>query len=690
MDGDQQLQLHSIGWRLVLALAAAMLFPLAIYALITIELGYSDEHRFEETATLARAQAISDAVDARLGSAIATMRVLATIRSIGESNWVEAYFRSRAIARLDPDWQDVALIDLAKGTRVYDLRDPTPGAHQVDRGEAEALAGQSRGNPVFSNVNRTGKSATLDLAMAIGPVDHPRYLLRVALDPALVQRILVSKAPREGVSAVVDRRGMFIARTKAWATRLGTPATIYVRRAIAGGSGGIYSGTTYEGLASYTAFTTSALTGWSVHVAVSSDVFDRPKDSSRAAGVLAAIASLALAGLLIFLVVRLTAMRQAAVSRSQQLQRLETVGKLTGGVAHDFNNMLAIVIGSLELAQRRMANGNTDIVRFIDSAMDGARRAADLTSRLLAFSRRQTLAPVVIDVNALISGMTELLRRTLPQNIRIDFNLDPGLWTALVDPGLLENAILNLAVNARDAMPNGGSLTISTRNVAGGGGGKQDQIQIEVTDSGSGMAPEVVERAFEPFFTTKEVGRGTGLGLSQIHGFAHQSGGTVAIKSALGKGTAVTLSLPRHDSPNAVEPVPTAVGQTADADGIGHEVILLVEDEQLLRDTTAEALRDLGYTVNDAANAEQALALLRARHDIGLLISDIVMPGMNGRELAKKALELNAELRVILISGFDKIQVDGDTSVLRKPFGMAELARRVRWEFDQTNSSAAR
>ncbi len=536
--------------------------------------------------------------------------------------------------------------------------------------------------PQFSNIDKDGDGRPELLAFMQIEVDGaPAYLLTVTLDPQLVQRILLASAPSEGVSAVVDRRGRFIARTKAIDARIGTPATNYVRDAIRNGRAGIYQGVTYEGLENYTAFFTSGKTGWSTHIAVSSQLINKPQFGWRLTAALAGLLGLLFAIAMALLALRIMSASREADERLRRSERLESVGKLTGGIAHDFNNMLAIVIGSLELAQKRLARGNPDVIRYIENAMDGANRAADLTRRLLAFSRRQPLAPAATDVNALVRATGELLRRTLESNIEIRFELADDLWPTFVDPGQLENALVNLAVNARDAMPAGGTLVVATANRKSEPGRPEGMVAIIVTDTGAGMAPDVVERAFEPFFTTKEVGRGTGLGLSQIHGFATQSGGEAIIESELGRGTSVTLLLPRYAGAS-VGVIERREDQSL-PEGKAEEILLVVEDEERVRKTTVETLRSLGYTVRHAGDALEALAILDTQPGVRLMLTDIVMPGMNGRELAKRVSETHPEIRVLLTTGYEREKIDGaEDRILYKPFGFGELARRVRQELD--------
>ncbi|SDC51237.1 Signal transduction histidine kinase [Sphingomonas sp. YR710] len=680
-------QRFGLGWRMLFALIAATMLPLAIYAFITISLDYRDDRVTTETATLARARQIGDRVDTRLEATAATMRALSTIRSIKARNWSEAYDRSAEIAALDPDWKSVALIDLKEDTELFDLRRPKGQSRHIDGTTARALAVRSRTVPTFSGVVAgPDRQFEIQAFLAIGAAPGSTYLLKVSLNPQLVQRILLASAPHEGVSAVVDRNGLFIARSKGWPERLGTPGTIYVQNAIAHGRSGLYKGVTWEGFPNYTAFTTSPLTGWSSHVAVSSALIDTPQTSGRLASILAALASLALAVLLTFVILNLVAQRRAADQRAQQMGRLEAVGQLTGGIAHDFNNMLAIIIGSLDLAQRRFTKGDTDIGRYLDNAMGGAHRAADLTRRLLAFSRRQSLTPAPVDTNQLISTMGELLHRTLAADITIATRLAADLWPTFVDAAELENAILNLAINARDAMPDGGTLTITTANVDRRPGEKADHVAITVTDTGTGMTPDVVSRAFEPFFTTKDVGRGTGLGLSQIHGFAVQSGGEALISSQPGKGTAVTILLPRHRlRTGELIQTQTSLKDGQTPEGKPEEIILVVEDEDQVRTTTVEALRSIGFTVLHAADGEDALIIVQRWPGIRIVLTDIVMPGMSGRELAKRIARLQPAIRTFFVSGFERDENEqDDRPILRKPFSVAELARFVRSALDES------
>jgi len=390
--------------------------------------------------------------------------------------------------------------------------------------------------------------------------------------------------------------------------------------------------------------------------------------------------------------------REQAEAKVRQMQKMEAIGQLTGGVAHDFNNMLAVIISALQLAQRRIARGETGIDRFIDSAMDGARRAATLTSRLLAFARRAPLTPTVFDPNRVISGMSELLRRTLGEAIEFETVLSGGLWRVNADIGELENAILNVCVNARDAMPHGGKLTIESANTyldqtyadAAADVSPGQYVMIAITDTGGGMPPDVKAQAFEPFFTTKEVGKGTGLGLAHVHGFMKQSGGHVAIYSEMGVGTTVKLYLPRTQSAaeETTSPLPSAASEDLPA-GDASTIILVVEDEERVRALSVASLRDLGYTVIHADHGAQALEVLAQQPGVSLLFTDIVMPGMSGRKLADEAKARYPALKVLYTTGYTRNAivhngaVDADARLLMKPYSISELARKVRAVLDE-------
>ncbi len=381
--------------------------------------------------------------------------------------------------------------------------------------------------------------------------------------------------------------------------------------------------------------------------------------------------------------------REVAEEKLRQSQKMDAIGQLTGGIAHDFNNMLTGITGSLDLIRRRLDAGRThDVARFMDAATSSAQRAAALTHRLLAFARRQPLDTKPTDVNALIVGMDDLLRRTLGEQTQFEIALGEGLWPALTDFNQLENAILNLALNARDAMPEGGRLRIETANTQRGAShATADEditpgpyVAVCVSDTGMGIAPDVLAKVFDPFFTTKPLGQGTGLGLSMIYGFAKQSGAHVRIESKLGQGTTVKLYLPRAEA--AESPVGEArPAQTPRGRG---EAVLVVEDDPTVRLLMIEVLAELGYAHHEAADGREALPILQSGARIDLMVSDVGLPGMNGRKLADLAREILPDLKVLFVTGYaESAAVRADflapgMELLTKPFTLDALGTKIR------------
>jgi len=377
--------------------------------------------------------------------------------------------------------------------------------------------------------------------------------------------------------------------------------------------------------------------------------------------------------------------RAAAEAQLRQIQKLEAVGQLTGGIAHDFNNMLAVVVGALDLAQRKIGSGSVDVARHIDNAMEGANRAAHLTQRLLTFARQQPLSAKSIRPGALIANMSDLLDRTLGEQVTVKTTGLDGDWMAEVDPHQLENAIVNLAVNGRDAMDGEGALTIDAAQIVLGDGEigslrAGEYVRISVTDSGHGMTTDVLERAFEPFFTTKAVGRGTGLGLSQVFGFVRQSGGEVTIESALGAGTTVSLYLPRQ-----LERADGRTGVVAVVDTSTIEVpalsIMVVEDDPRVRSATVAALDELGHRPLAFGSGEEALGHLAEDDRFDLIISDVVMPGIKGPELVAQVVRRFPNIAVLFVTGYagDASEAEGfaDHELLRKPFTINALKNAI-------------
>ncbi|KAF0211160.1 MAG: Multi-sensor hybrid histidine kinase [Methylocystaceae bacterium] len=388
-----------------------------------------------------------------------------------------------------------------------------------------------------------------------------------------------------------------------------------------------------------------------------------------------------------------TTRREALESQLRQSQKLEALGHLTGGIAHDFNNMLGVIVASLHLLRRKLADSNEDCIQLIDSAMDGADRAAAMVRRLLAFSRRQPLSPRPLDPNKFVSSVSDMVRRALGEKIELETVLAGGLWTTKIDQHELESAIVNLAVNARDAMPDGGKLTIETANCYLDDAYASENIEvtpgqyvmIAVTDTGQGMPPEVLSQAFDPFFTTKPAGKGTGLGLSQVHGFVKQSGGQVKIYSEPGRGTCIKLYLPRFNHVEAPAELPLPRPRPLELPlGRPEELVLIVEDDDTARRVTAQGVRELGYSVLEAENGRVAIDIIRRRADIALMVTDVVMPDMDGARLAREAVFRRHSLRVLFITGYTRNAIvhngvlDKDVKLLTKPFTLEQLAIKMR------------
>ncbi|HEX4761997.1 MAG TPA: ATP-binding protein, partial [Sphingomicrobium sp.] len=377
--------------------------------------------------------------------------------------------------------------------------------------------------------------------------------------------------------------------------------------------------------------------------------------------------------------------RERVERELRQSQKMEAVGQLTGGIAHDFNNMLAVVVGGIDLAQRRLNGPRREVLMHLRNAMEGATRAAALTRRLLSFARSEPLLPERVDSRDLIGGMSDLLDRTLGERIRVEVDLAPDTWPSYVDPHQLENAIVNLAVNARDAMEGQGLMRIATTNVRLAANEVGDirageYVQISVTDTGCGMPPEVKERAFEPFFTTKPVGKGTGLGLSQIFGFAHQSGGEVGIESEVGKGTTVSIYLPRTEVAAPVRIHPAVQRTEAEDAHVAGARILLVEDDPRVRTATVDALEDLEYEPVACGSGAEAIELFKS-NEFDLVITDVIMPEMTGPELIKHLKSTQPrEFAVLFVTGYVGEGESDDLrghELLRKPFTVGALASSV-------------
>jgi PAS domain S-box-containing protein len=384
-----------------------------------------------------------------------------------------------------------------------------------------------------------------------------------------------------------------------------------------------------------------------------------------------------------------TAQLQEVEEALRQSQKMEAIGQLTGGIAHDFNNLLQGIIGALNLVEKRISEGRIgEVDRFLRGAISSAERAANLTHRLLAFSRKQPIDPRPVDVSQLVGSIEELLRRSLGEGIKMSFSMEPDLWLVRCDANQLENAFLNLAINARDAMPLGGTLEIGGSNITLDAGQAAlrdippgEYLRLAIRDSGSGMPPEVQSRAFDPFYTTKPLGRGTGLGLSTIYGFIRQSAGSVRIESEVGQGTLIEICIPRFSG--ELEPILPGVLDPSDNRAANREIVLVVEDEDIVRLLVVEVLNDLNYHVLEAIDGPSALRILNSSQRLDLMVTDIGLPDINGRQVAETAREKRPNLKILFMTGYaegaagDEFLEEG-MEIITKPFTMDKLANKIR------------
>ncbi len=648
-------------------IGAALALPIVILVVIQLWFAFNRERADVETRTLSNAQQIIELTDAQLNSDFALMQVLASADMVERHQWSAAYARAREIADLNPHWRDVIISDLNSRREIFRLSRQLGAPQPIDQiltAETSAVGRVRRDSPncpcVYLNTPIAGDG---------------NYLLTVAIDPSIFQAIAVNHSPSDAITAIVDRNGNFVARSAEFETRVGRPSTQYVRNAIASGDpSGIYDGVTWDGFRNSTAFALSRNSGWSAHIAIDSSLIDTPRTYSYVSVIVGALIALALAAMLILWALRDLSERRLAETRLAQTQKLEAVGQLTGGVAHDFNNLLTVVIGGLNMLLKRLEDPKQR--EIAQHMLEAAQRGDKLTKQLLAFSRGKQMELTPVDLHQLVPGMEELLRRSVDAGTGLEFNLHPDARWVRSDANQLELAILNLVINARDAMPEGGRIEISVKPSQ-----RDDCIEVSVRDNGMGMPKDVADRAFEPFFTTKPAGKGTGLGLAQVFGAARQSGGNAEIDSAPGQGSTVRLILPRTQAPAAKPEAPEEIAPANLGNGDGKRV-LVVDDEPGVRSFMAETLREAGYDAVEAEDPGAALRLLEARQP-DLLLTDYSMPGMTGLELAEHAkVRSNGSLRVLIVSGYadaDALEAsEARPTLLRKPFDERALIQAVR------------
>ena len=664
-------------------LAAAIALPLIILAGLLLYTQVNAERRMLETDSEAQAANIMRIVDAQLLAEIKVANVLAFAISSEPGDLGAAYALSNQFRAAAGTWRTVRLSDAA-GVELFDLRKPLGTGSSA----ASTSVVEFPNHPLCIGgivVNRDG-SFSLPLEVPVIRDGRVLYALTVELDPGSIHRLAMARYPKTSVvSAVVDRTGRFISRSLNPDEKLGHLGSAYLQEATKRGGDGIYTNVTLEGVPSYTAYVTSDVSGWSTHVALPATTFDGARLWSYVIWAVVLLLCALLSGALVWMTLRDLAEVRSDHERLLQVQKMEAVGHLTGGIAHDFNNLLTAIIGGLDLYLRRSDPTGRDR-RYLEGALEAAERGARLTSRLLAFSRIQKLAIKAVDVRATVDGMSELLRQSLGPNIDIRVVVNPGAEWVSTDAGQLELALLNLAVNARDAMPNGGTITFEAKRQNTLREGKPWAcVDISATDTGAGMEPDVRVQAFDPFFTTKGADKGTGLGLAQVYAFARQSGGDAKIESEPGRGTRVSLLLPladaRKTSPQSEPHLSTGLFAPA---GEGKRILVL-DDDQNVREVLVENLQAAGYIVFAASRGDEALAALPSFNP-DLIVLDFIMPGLNGAEVAARVRQMRPDQRILMVSGHhDSVllnTVGGNIPVLKKPFDGETLVRHVSQMFE--------
>ena len=632
--------------------------PLFLFVSFYLAFEAQNRQRAIERNALADAQLVAARVDGVLREALGASQSLASTSAIADPKIGLATSRADQFRRNNPNLVQIALDDNFKRARLFSLGHASPPGPFLESGKV-SLA-----------LRREGNCRCILISRGFAATDGGTRTLHVALSNASIFELLPRAYGDYEVSAVVDQRGHFVARSIADRERFDSPASIFVRRSTQGSTrAGFYRGKTLEGTGNYTAFARSGVSGWSAHIAMKAQRVDNPGLAFWISIGVALLLTLALASLLYLVARRQIEDTRAITRRIQEAQKLEALGQLTGGIAHDFNNLLTPIVGALD---RLMRSDNLDPRerRFAKGAFESAERAATLTSQLLSFSRRQKLEITIVDVTTVLKDVCELAGQALDTMHDLDCSTEAGTPPISSDKVQLELAILNLILNARDAIPDGGTVQIRAERVLEGG---RPSVAISVADRGSGMDPDTARRAQEPFFTTKPQGAGTGLGLAQVAEVARQSSGRLEIDSALGRGTTVRIILPAA--------APAAKVATDDAAGPGRALpgklkLLIVDDNADVRETIVQMVEADGHRVESVADGRTALAALSNRKP-DLLLVDFAMPGLNGAEVISSAHEILPGLPCLLITGYwdsEALAEYGVTCpILRKPFTNAAL-----------------
>ena len=657
--------------RLPWLIAAAALVPLLVFWIIESGFKAQEERRAIEASALATSEALQYRVDGVIQRHLTSLAVLATTGSLHRGDMRAFRARAAELITINFGWVAVSLIDGASGAPLADIGAASRRLALTARtagDKAPTIAGYARG---------AGCPCLIFTRTAIN-----------AGKPAIVRllvsnREIVAMLPPIGgdypLSAVVDPAGRFVARSLDGDHRFGTPASTYVRAAIKSPAvSAIYRGITLEGMENFTAFRRSPQTGWSSHVSLKANHIDEPARRFLGSLGLAALLSLALAGILVWFAFRQVAERKRIGERIEQAQKLEALGQLTGGIAHDFNNLLTPVLGALDFVAKKPAL-DANSRRLLLGALGSAQRAGKLTAQLLAFSRRQRLKLRPIRIATMLDDIADLFRQSIGNSHRLEIVADDASLCALGDLTQLELAVLNILINARDASPGGSTITVAVTATGAAGTADPDkgEVEIAVTDEGSGMDEATRARAIEPFFTTKAVGHGTGLGLAQAFGMAEQSGGRLAIASAPGAGTTVTIVLKRSEAAATAQDVAARSGPSHDTRSLH---LLVIDDDPAVRAAIVHPLEEAGHVVDAVSDGPTGLAALGQR-GFDLVLVDFAMPGMDGADFIRRARALREGTRFLIVSGYldsDAIAAAApETPILAKPFDNEALTTLV-------------
>jgi signal transduction histidine kinase len=722
-------------------LVLASLLPMLLFSLVSQYLQYRNDVAELQERSKALAHSIGLTIEQMLVTRIAALEVLARSRALRDGD-LEA-FRSQALALVEQQFPAAHLLLLDETGRQYMHTAVGPGETLPARLEMTSTRKVfETGRPQVSNLffGRVRNTPVVAIDVPVKREDG-RVFRVLSMNPRLhlfAEAIARERIPRDWIVSILDGNAVNVARTVNHERYLGQAASDKLTAAMKARPEGTYEGISREGIPVFTAFSRIEPFGWSVAMGIPRAELQAPALQAAAWTLLGGVVLLGASLGIAFMVARqitqpISALRLFAATTTgaepnrrsstglretdevaevlqrseasrhranaalQQASKMEAIGNLTGGLAHDFNNLLGVVIGNLDLA-RPLLDKNSEAAELVEESLTAAISGAELTKRLLAFARRQPLQPQSLDVNRVVDGVMKLLNRTLGEAVETELNLAPGAWPVIADRSQLEAALLNLAANARDAMPAGGRLTVTTANrpldadyaarhpeVSPG-----DYLMLEVSDTGTGMPPEVMARIFEPFYTTKARGTGTGLGLAMVFGFVRQSGGHVTVDSQPGAGTTFRLYLPRAATEDAPAPSPGA----APLPRAAGETVLVVEDNVALRRVASRQLRELGYSVLQAESGSEALAILEQRR-VDLVFSDVVIPGgVNGIELARIVQRRWPDTRIALTSGFSEATVHGDPEaigvrLLTKPYRRAELAQMLREVMSGRSSGVA-